>query len=135
MALWWGFLTVVGFFVVPLLFRYLESPQAAGRMAAVLFSAQDYVGWVCAACLAFIYQRKWSLDQSNIAQAAIILIVLAYMASLVSHWFVAPKILARDNLKLWHSLGSVLYLCQWVCLTCLMYLHGRFGAARSKNLA
>ena len=26
-----------------------------------------------------------------------------------------PRIVARENLRLWHSLGSVLYLLQWAC--------------------
>jgi Domain of unknown function (DUF4149) len=132
-ALWWGLLTTVGFFVVPLLFVYLDTKQAAGRMAAVLFSFQDYAGWVCAALLVLIYQRNWPLAQSNVAQAAIKLIALALTASLVSHWFIAPKILTRENLKLWHSAGSALYLCQWVCLTGLMYLRSRLVTLDDKN--
>ena len=46
-------------------------------------------------------------------------------ASLASHWLVAPHIVARDNLKLWHSLGSGLYLVQWLCLTIVFYLRLR----------
>jgi hypothetical protein len=32
---------------------------------------------------------------------------------------------ARDNLKLWHALGSALYLAQWVCASALLYLRSR----------
>jgi hypothetical protein len=28
---------------------------------------------------------------------------------------VAPRIVARENLKLWHNLGSGMLLLQWVC--------------------
>jgi hypothetical protein len=28
---------------------------------------------------------------------------------------VAPRIIARENLALWHRIGSAMYLAQWVC--------------------
>jgi predicted MFS family arabinose efflux permease len=128
-ALWWGSLTTVGFMVVPMLFARMDSMQAAGKMAAALFNAQDYVGWVCGAVLALIYMRNKPLAQQNMAQAASYLIAITLLASLISHWLVAPQILTRDNLKLWHSLGTVLYLCQWVCVTALVYLRIRKASA------
>jgi len=125
LALWWGSLTVVGFAVVPLLFASMETPQAAGRMAAVLFSAQDWLGWLCGAILALFVWKKRPFALMERAQTATVLIAFALLAALLSHWLVAPQIVARQNLKLWHSLGSLLYLGQWLAVTALMALHHR----------
>jgi uncharacterized membrane protein len=51
------------------------------------------------------------------------MMAIAVCASLLSHWLVAPHIVARENLKLWHSLGSILYLVQWLCVTILFAVH------------
>jgi hypothetical protein len=37
------------------------------------------------------------------------------MLALLSEFAIAPRIIARENLALWHSLGSALYLAQWAC--------------------
>lgn len=42
---------------------------------------------------------------------------------------VAPKIVARDNLALWHRVGSALYLLQWVCATLTL---GRLIRSKSR---
>jgi hypothetical protein len=34
---------------------------------------------------------------------------------------VAPRIVARENLKLWHAAGSGLYLLQWFCAGAVLY--------------
>jgi hypothetical protein len=41
--------------------------------------------------------------------------VLGMLLVLLSEFAVAPRIVARENLALWHSVGSGLYLLQWVC--------------------
>ncbi len=125
LALWWGALTVVGFGVVPLLFASLETPQAAGRMAAVLFSALDWLGWVCAALLLLFYGSNIPLTPANHVKFAIVIVAIAVCASVASHWLVAPLIVARENLKLWHSLGSGLYLVEWASITILLWLRVR----------
>jgi hypothetical protein len=35
--------------------------------------------------------------------------------------------MARENLKLWHSLGSAVYLGQWTCAGSLLWRMGRRG--------
>jgi hypothetical protein len=37
---------------------------------------------------------------------------------------VAPRILARDNLKLWHAVGSGMYVVQWACTGALLWRMG-----------
>ncbi|MEY2861401.1 MAG: hypothetical protein RL392_1859, partial [Pseudomonadota bacterium] len=42
-AAWFGSLTTLGFFVVPMLFMHLPTPAMAGAMAAKLFTAQTWI--------------------------------------------------------------------------------------------
>jgi hypothetical protein len=37
------------------------------------------------------------------------------LLALLSEFAVAPRIVARENLRLWHSVGSAMFLLQWVC--------------------
>jgi hypothetical protein len=118
LALWWGSLTTLGFIVVPMLFAHMDTAQAAGRMAAKLFDAQAYLSLVCAALLLALHLR-------DTPRASFILIVLGLAASLLVQWIVAPHIVARENLRLWHGLGTALYFAQWCCTTGLLYLRSR----------
>ena len=39
-----------------------------------------------------------------------------------------PRIVARQNLRLWHSLGAALYVVQWLCAAVVLWpLAGRRG--------
>ena len=114
-ALWWGSLTVIGFLVVPLLFRHLPTPALAGAMAAKLFAAQTWVSCVCAMLLLLDARPDREQARGSISQSAIIFIVTGMLLALLAEFAVAPRILARENLRLWHSVGSVMYLLQWVC--------------------
>jgi hypothetical protein len=124
-ALWWGSLTTIGFFVVPMLFTHMDTAQAAGRMAAKLFDAQAYVSLVCAVLLIVLHLG----NARDASRASFILIVLALFASLLVQWVVAPHIVARENLRLWHGLGTALYFAQWCCTTGLLCLHSRRPSA------
>lgn len=114
-ALWWGSLTTVGFFVVPMLFAHLPSPALAGNMAGKLFSAQTWVAVVCGLLLLLNERENLPLAQSERAQAATLFILAGVLLALMSEFAVAPHILARDNLRLWHSVGTGLYGLQWIC--------------------
>ena len=114
-ALWWASLTTIGFLVVPLLFKYLPTPALAGSMAAKLFTAQTWLSCVCALLLLLGARPNLAQAPESIAQAAMIFIVAGMLLALLAEFAVAPKILARDNLRLWHSVGSAMYLLQWVC--------------------
>ena len=37
------------------------------------------------------------------------------MLALLSEFAVAPKIVARENLAVWHGVGTLMYALQWVC--------------------
>lgn len=114
-ALWWGSLTTVAGYVVPMLFAHLPSPAMAGNMAAKLFTAQTWVALVCGLCLLMVSRSNQPLAQVEKAQSAIVYIVLGMLLALLSELAVAPRIVARQNLPLWHSVGVGLYIAQWFC--------------------
>jgi len=114
-ALWWGSLTTVGFYVVPMLFANLPTPALAGNMAAKLFSAQTWVAVVCGLLLLLNFREKQAPAQDRQAPPAMLYIVGGMLLALLSEFAVAPHIIARDNLRLWHSLGTGMYALQWVC--------------------
>lgn len=114
-ALWWGSLTTVGFYVVPMLFANLPSPAIAGNMAAKLFSVQTWIAVVCGMVLLLASRSNQPLAQVERVQAAIGFIILGMLLALLSEFAVSPRIVARQNLPLWHGVGTALYIAQWVC--------------------
>jgi Domain of unknown function (DUF4149) len=110
-ALWWGSLTAVGFMVVPMLFVHLETPAIAGQMAAKLFSAQTWLALACGVLLLLAAKRQ-SLDQAYTPSPWVI---AGMLLALLIELAVKPHIMARDNLALWHNLGSAFYVLQWLC--------------------
>ncbi|RZJ12055.1 MAG: DUF4149 domain-containing protein [Acidovorax sp.] len=130
-ALWWGSLTTIGFLVVPLLFAHLPSPAIAGTMAAKLFAAQTWVAVVCCIVLLLVSRPKHALAQYPWAQAAMIFILGGMLLALLSQFGVAPRIVARQDLRLWHSVGSVMYLLQWGCALVVLWSTLRPGATNT----
>lgn len=120
-AVWWVSLGTVGFLVVPLLFKHLPSPAMAGAMAAKLFAAQTWVSLACGAGLLWIFKQKQPPSQQTSAVAALILIAFSLLMAALVHWGVAPRIVLRENLRLWHSLGTVLYALQWLSALALFW--------------
>ena len=114
-AVWWGSLTTLGFFVVPMLFAHLPSPAIAGNMAAKLFSMQTYLSAICAVLILVVFRSKRPLVPMDTAGAATVFVVGGVLLALLVEFGVAPRILARENLALWHAVGSVMYLVQWLC--------------------
>ena len=115
-ALWWGSLSTVGFLVVPLLFAHLPSPAIAGGMAAKLFAAQTWVALVCGLLLLLLMQRRRQSEAlTGPAQDAAVWIMAAMLLALLAEFAVAPRIVMRQNLALWHAVGSLMYLAHWLC--------------------
>lgn len=110
-ALWWGSLTAVGFMVVPMLFMHLETPAIAGQMAAKLFSAQTWLALVCGILLLLAAKR----ENLNRVYTPSPWVIAGMLLALLIELAVKPHILARDNMALWHNLGSAFYLLQWLC--------------------
>lgn len=121
LALWWGGCTAIGFLVVPLLFASLPSAALAGQTAARLFSAEVY-GALALGVAALLLLKPWHDHHASEmperrmdgeSQTTLLLVVGALLAALLMEFAVAPRILARENLKLWHTVGTCLYLLQW----------------------
>ena len=120
-ALWWGSLTTIGFLVVPMLFAHLPSPMVAGNMAAKLFAAQTWVAVACCLVLLLISRPKQAIAQYPWAQAAMVFILGGMLLALLTHFGVAPRIVARQDLRLWHSVGTVMYVLQWCCALAVLW--------------
>ena len=110
-ALWWGSLTAVGFMVVPMLFMHLETPAVAGQMAAKLFSAQTWLSLACCLLLLLAAKRE-NLERATTPSPWVI---SGMLLALLIELAVKPHIVARDNMALWHNLGSAFYVLQWLC--------------------
>ncbi|MEJ8809812.1 DUF4149 domain-containing protein [Variovorax ureilyticus] len=124
-ALWWGSLTTIGFLVVPMLFSRLGNPAVAGNFAGQLFAAQTWVALGCGLVLLIHFRSRTDDRLTDADRIAVILIVAAMLLALLQQYAVAPRILARENLRLWHSLGSGMYLGQWLCAGALLWRMGR----------
>lgn len=114
-ALWWGSLSVVGFLVVPLLFVHLPTPAMAGRMAATLFAAQTWVSVACAALLLVLAKRRHAEVEEPWASDVLVWVIAGMLLALLVQFGVSPRIVAKQDLRLWHSVGTLMYAVQWLC--------------------
>ena len=129
-ALWWGSLSVIGFMAVPLLFASLPSKALAGYAAAHLFAAQTWVSLACGLVLLLVYRQERAMAPANRGRIAIGFVVFGMLLALLLEYAVAPRIVARQNLRLWHSLGAALYVVQWLSAAVVLWpLAGRRGDA------
>ena len=117
-ACWWGSLTGLGFVVVPMLFAHLPSPAAAGGMAAKLFTAQTWLSIGCAMLLLLVLNKNRAPALFPPSQAAMKFVVAGLLLAVLVEFGVAPRIVGAradgGSLKLWHGLGSAMYLAQWL---------------------
>lgn len=120
-ALWWASLTVVGLLVVPLLFKFLPTPAMAGNMAAKLFAAQTWVSLGCGLLLLMFSSSKSRIPPAEWSKFAIVFIFFGLLLALLSEFAVAPRIVARENLKLWHGVGTGMFALQWACAGAVLW--------------
>ena len=116
-ALWWGSLCAIGFMVVPLLFVHLETAAIAGQMAGKLFTAQSWLSLACGVLLLTAAQRV----SKGVPYTPSPWVMAGMLFALLLEVAVKPHIMARDNLALWHNLGSAFYLLQWVCASKVLW--------------
>jgi hypothetical protein len=114
-AAWAMSLSMLGLFVVPMLFANLPSPAIAGAMAAKLFAAQTGISVACAFLLLLTFRSEKRWVRPPVAQSATLYVLFGAVLALLVEFGVSPRIIARDNLALWHAVGSAMYLLQWVC--------------------
>ncbi|WP_238945437.1 DUF4149 domain-containing protein [Vandammella animalimorsus] len=131
-ALWWGGLSVVGFLSVPLLFMSLPTAQA-GQVAAKLFTAMTWLSVACGMLLVFLLKPARAGDGAAAGAAAPVPLawtgwaLAGVVLALLVEFGIAPRILARENLALWHNLATALYALQWLCAAVLLW---RLGGRR-----
>jgi hypothetical protein len=123
-AFWWGSLTTVGFLVVPMLFAKLGNPSVAGNFAAQLFEAQSWIAIACGVILLIHFRAKADERMSGPAMTTIFFILGALLLALLQQYAVAPRIVARENLKLWHAMGTGMYFMQWLCAGVVLWRVG-----------
>lgn len=111
--------------MVPLLFAHLPSPALAGGMAARLFGAQTWVSLGCGLGLLLLARAQPAAPAGAPEPLVRLLTLGAMLLALLLEFAVAPRILAREHLALWHGLGSAMYVLQ--CL-CALWLFARIGA-------
>ena len=114
-AVWWGSMTALGAWVVPLLFAHAPTKAMAGGLAAQLFSAQAWVGLVCG--VLSLWAQRYMDRERGLAHVPSALILAAMLMAAIGEWGIAPRIVARENMLLWHSLGTAFWVLQWGCLT------------------
>lgn len=114
-AAWAMSLSMLGLLVVPMLFVHLPTPAMAGQMAAKLFSAQTWISVACGAMLLIAFRSNRRLVPVESAQAATLFVVGGVLLALMVELAIAPRIVPRENLALWHRLGTGLFVVQWIC--------------------
>ncbi|MRD48148.1 DUF4149 domain-containing protein [Caenimonas koreensis] len=114
-ALWWGSLTTIGFIVVPLLFANLPTPADAGRMAARLFTAQTWVSIGCGIVVMLSARATEEVASMDWKHGVLMYLFAGVLLAVLAEFAVAPHIIARQDLRFWHSVGSVMYFLQWLC--------------------
>ncbi len=100
---------------MPLLFAHLPEKALAGNMAAQLFSVQVMVSTVLGVALLFASVMGTSASLAARARSAQAYVLVGVVLALLVEFGVAPRIVARSNLPLWHAVGSGMWLLQWVC--------------------
>ena len=114
-ALWWGSLSSLCFWIVPLMFWYLPSPATAGALAAKLFSAQTWVTLCCGLCLVALDSPRFGKFTPFKPGSTRFWAMAGMSLALLAEFLIAPRILTRDNLLVWHTLGTTTYAMQWAC--------------------
>jgi hypothetical protein len=114
-ALWWGSLSTIGLLVVPVLFATMAPAAEAGRMAARLFAAQSWVSLACGLVLLMCARRPGASARLDGAGGAIAFVLSGLLLALLAEYAVAPRIVARQDLRFWHTVGSAMYVLQWIC--------------------
>jgi hypothetical protein len=114
-ALWWGSLSVIGFLAVPLLFRNAPSVSVAGLLAGKLFAAQAWLSLACGVVVLMGARDDDGTATMDWAGGAVVFVLAGMLCALLQEFAVAPRIIARQNLPVWHTAGTALYVAQWAC--------------------
>ena len=120
-ALWWGSLTAIGFVAVPQLFAHAASPAVAGSLAARLFEAQVWMSLSCGVLVLMGAREPDAEATMGWAGGAVAYVLVGMLAALLQQFAVAPRIVARQDLAWWHSVGTALFAAQWLCALVVLW--------------
>jgi hypothetical protein len=124
-ALWWGSLSAIGLVAVPVLFANASSPAVAGNLAAKLFAAQTWISLACGMVLLMAARTDEDPPRMDWADGAVTFIVGGMLLAILVQFGVAPRIVARQDLRFWHALGTALYAAQWGCALAVLWRMAR----------
>ncbi|MGI9218491.1 MAG: DUF4149 domain-containing protein [Hydrogenophaga sp.] len=144
-ALWWGGMSGLSFVAVPTLFAQLGAP-VAGPVAAKLFSLQCWAGLGIGMALLLVLRRARAdaqfpladetVDPQRLAQMQRVLgtmgfVLAAMLLALLQEFGVAQKIVTAratgGDLRLWHGLGTLMVLGQWLCAGAALWRTARMN--------
>jgi hypothetical protein len=123
-ALWWGSLGAIGFLAVPLLFANAASPAVAGNLAGHLFSGQSWLSLACGIVLLMSARNAEGTPTLGWGRGAVGFVLAGMLVALLQEFAIAPRILARENLALWHGAGTAAYAVQWLCALVVLWKLG-----------
>jgi hypothetical protein len=124
-TLWVGGMWMLGYVVVPVLFKVLPDRQLAGMVAGHLFTLLAYIGIACALYL-LIYQLQQS-GRTALRYNAFRITAAMLLLVLVGQFVLQPiladlklqalpldvmKSVFAPQFKTWHAVSSILYLIQ-----------------------
>ena len=142
-ALWWGGISGLSFVAVPTLFASLGDPGVAGPVAALLFSLQCWAGLLLGLVFLLLLRsergrqdgKNASSEEAERLRRTLVSmgwVILAMMLALMQELGVAQRIVTArasgGDLRLWHTLGSLMVLGQWLCAGVLLW---RLSAAHT----
>ena len=87
----------------------------AGGMAAHLFAAQTVLSAACAIGLLVLIRLPRCGIATDLAPTLTLWALGGVLLALLVELGVAPRIVAREDLALWHRIGTAMYAGQWVC--------------------
>lgn len=130
-ALWWGSLTAIGFVAVPLLFAQLASTSMAGQMAARLFTAQAWMSIVCGVLILIASRSGDEPARMDWGQGALAFVLGGLLLAILGEFAVGPRIVARQDLAFWHTVGTVFYAVQWACSLTVLWKLSALSSSRT----
>lgn len=115
-TLWVGALWTVGYLVAPALFRHLDNPAVAGRVAGEMFTIVTWLSMACGGLLLAAVARERAPRRGAILRAATIMSMMALLAA--AEWLVRPLMEAArlpdgtpgEGFAALHGVSAVLYL-------------------------
>jgi hypothetical protein len=90
-------------------------------MAGRLFTGQTWTSIVCGLLVLIASRAGDEPARMDWGQGALAFVLAGMLLAAVAEFGVAPRIVARENLRLWHAVGSAMYLLQWLCASLVLW--------------